>query len=247
MGLMRAYGILAPPIHRPLDLVADDVVNPIGGDEEDSVCVLYSRGYLKGLVLSQFVRDLRESLLGFVQGFVDSIQHTSGGGRLINTRSSTWGLRAASGGALHRFSLVGLLAGINRPYHHTICHALILLCWAFVVWDSKHSKNSSSAADDKFSTKFSVASRNTLLRFFALFVARFGGVAPLVDILGDVWPLRRGGARIYIPLSPRTHDQVPRCRLQPDQPAPRTPRTSSRSVYTSGRLKAYQLGDQRGT
>src|SRR5215207_8625177 len=132
MGLMRAYGILAPPIHRPLDLVADDVVNPIGGDEEDSVCVLYSRGYLKGLVLSQFVRDLRESLLGFVQGFVDSIQHTSGGGRLINTRSSTWGLRAASGGALHRFSLMRLLAGVNEPYQHTISHALILPCFGFL-------------------------------------------------------------------------------------------------------------------
>ena len=243
----RAYGILAPPIPRPLDLVADDVVDPIGGDEEDPVCVLCSRGYLKGLVLCQPLRDLRESILGFVQAFVDSIQHSSGGGGLINARSSTGSLGAASGAALHRFSLVGLFAGINQPNHHTIGHALILLCWAFVVWDSNHSKNSTSAADEKFSTKFSVASRNTLLRFLALFVARFGGVRPLVDILGDVWPLRRGGARIYIPLSPRTHDQVPRCRLQPDQPAPRTPRTSSRSVYTSGRLKAYQLGDQRGT
>src|SRR5215212_8613962 len=85
----RAYGILAPPIPRPLDLVADDVVDPIGGDEEDPVCVLCSRGYLKGLVLCQPLRDLRESILGFVQAFVDSIQHSSGGGGLIDARSST--------------------------------------------------------------------------------------------------------------------------------------------------------------
>src|SRR5215208_3232844 len=119
----RAYGILAPPVPRPLDLVADDVVDPIGGDEEDPVCVLCSRGYLKGLVLSQLLGDLRESILGFVQAFVEAIQHTSGGGGLIDARSSTGGLGAASGGALHRFSLVGLLAGINQPYHHTISHS----------------------------------------------------------------------------------------------------------------------------
>src|SRR5215217_7540965 len=99
----RAYGILAPPIPRPLDLVADDVVDPIGGDEEDPVCVLCSRSYLEGLILSQFVRDLREGLLGFVQAFIDSIEHTSEGRGLINARSSTWGLGAASGSALHRF------------------------------------------------------------------------------------------------------------------------------------------------
>src|SRR5215210_5639034 len=129
---MRSYRTLAPPIHRPLDLVADDVVDPIGGDEENPVCVLYSRGYLEGLILSQSVRDLREGLLGFVQAFIDSIHHTSEGGRLINARSSTWGLGAASGSALHRFWLVRLLAGVNQPYHHTISHALILLCWAFL-------------------------------------------------------------------------------------------------------------------
>jgi hypothetical protein len=54
------YGILAPLIHWPLDLGADDVVDPIGGDEEDPVFVLCSRGYLERLVLSQLVRDLRE-------------------------------------------------------------------------------------------------------------------------------------------------------------------------------------------
>src|SRR5215217_4232177 len=126
------YGTLAPLIHRPLDLGADDVVDPIGGDEEDSVCVLCSRGYLKGLVLSQLVRDLREGLLGFIQAFIDSIDHTSEGRGLINTRSSTGGLGAASGGALHRCSLMRLLAGINQPYHHTISHALILLCFGFL-------------------------------------------------------------------------------------------------------------------
>src|SRR5215212_11398767 len=130
---MGADGTLAPPIHRPLDLAADDVVDPMGGDEEDPVCVLCSRGDLKGLVLSQFVRDLRESLLGFIQAFIDSIDHPSEGRGLINARSSTWGLGAASGGALHRFWLVCLLAGVNQPYHHTISHALILLCWAFFV------------------------------------------------------------------------------------------------------------------
>ena len=123
-----AYGILAPPIHRPLYLVADDVVDPIGGDEEDPVCVLRSRGYLKGLVLSQLVRDFREGLFGFIQAFIDSIDHTSEGGGLINARSGTGGLGASSGSALHRFWLVRLLAGINQPYHHTISHALILLC-----------------------------------------------------------------------------------------------------------------------
>jgi hypothetical protein len=75
----------------------------MGGNEGDPVCVLYSRGYLKWLVLSQLVRDLRESLLGFIQAFIDSIYHTSEGRGLINARSSTWGLRAASGGALQRF------------------------------------------------------------------------------------------------------------------------------------------------
>jgi hypothetical protein len=35
---LRAYGTLAPPIPRPLDGVADDVVDSIGGDEEDPVC-----------------------------------------------------------------------------------------------------------------------------------------------------------------------------------------------------------------
>src|SRR5215212_5801323 len=129
---MGADGTLAPPIHRPLDLVADDVVDPMGGDEEDPICVLCSRGYLKGLVISQLVRDLREGLLGFIQAFIDSIHHASEGGGLINARSSTWGLRAASGGALHRFSLVCLLAGGNEPYHHAIGHALILLCCAFL-------------------------------------------------------------------------------------------------------------------
>src|SRR5215217_927775 len=126
------YGTLAPLIHRPLDLGADNVVDPIGGDEEDPVCVLWCGAYLKRLVLSQLVRDLREGLLGFIQAFIDSIHHTSEGRGLINARSSTGGLGAASGGALHRFCLVRLLAGVNQPYHHTISHALILLCWAFL-------------------------------------------------------------------------------------------------------------------
>ena len=43
------------------------------------------------------------------------------------------------------------------------------------------SKNSPSGADQEFSTKFSVASRNTLLRFLALIVATFGGVTAMVD------------------------------------------------------------------
>src|SRR5215217_8100113 len=129
---MGAQGILTAPIPRPLDLVADDIVDSMDGDEEDPVCVLCSRGYFKRLVLSQFVRDLRESLLGFVQAFIDSIHHPSEGRGLINARSSTGGLGAPSGGALHRFCLVRLLAGVNQPYHHTVSHALILLCWAFL-------------------------------------------------------------------------------------------------------------------
>src|SRR5215212_5429197 len=99
----------------------------MNGDEEGPVCVLCSRSYLKGLVLSQLVGDLREGLLGFIQAFVDSIDHTSEGGGLINTRSSAWSLGAPSGSALHCCSLMRLLAGINQPYHHTISHALILL------------------------------------------------------------------------------------------------------------------------
>jgi hypothetical protein len=131
MGARGFQLLLSIPIHRPLDLGADDVVYPMCWDEGDPVCVLYSRGYLKGLVLSQLVRDLRESLLGFIQAFIDSIDHSSEGWRLVNARSSTWGLGAASGGALHRFSLMRLFAGINQPYHHTISHALILLCFGF--------------------------------------------------------------------------------------------------------------------
>src|SRR5215210_995405 len=104
----------------------------MGGDERGPVCVLRSRGYLKGLILSQLVRDFREDLPSFIQAFIDSIHHTSEGGGLINSRSSTWGMGAASGGALHRFSLVRLLAGVNQPYHHTISHALILLCCTFL-------------------------------------------------------------------------------------------------------------------
>src|SRR5215218_3927968 len=100
---MGAQGILTAPIPQPLDVVADDVVYPIGGDEEDPVCVLCSRGYLKGLVLSQFVRDHRESLLGFIEAFIESVDHSSEGRGLINSRSSTGGLGAPSGGALHRF------------------------------------------------------------------------------------------------------------------------------------------------
>src|SRR5215208_2291022 len=130
---MGAQGILTAPIPRPLDLLADDVVYPIGGDEEDPVCVLCSRGYFKRLVLSQFVRDLREDLLGFILACINSIHHSSEGRGLINARSSTGGLGAPSGGALHRFCLVRLLAGGNQPYHHTISHALILLCCAFFV------------------------------------------------------------------------------------------------------------------
>ena len=84
------YGTLAPPIHRPLDLAADDIVDPMGGDEDDPVCVLCSRRYLKGLVLSQFVGDPREGLFGFIEAFIDSIHHTSEGRGLINTRSSAW-------------------------------------------------------------------------------------------------------------------------------------------------------------
>src|SRR5215212_6348613 len=103
----------------------------MGGDERDPVCVLWSRGYLEGLVLSKLLRDLRESLLGFIDAFIDSKHHTSEGGRLINARSSTGGLGAAGGGALHRFSLMRLLAWVNQPYHHTISHALILLCFGF--------------------------------------------------------------------------------------------------------------------
>ena len=43
------------------------------------------------------------------------------------------------------------------------------------------SKNSPSGADQEFSTMFSVASRNTLLRFLDLIVATFGGVTAMVD------------------------------------------------------------------
>src|SRR5215208_331186 len=89
----------------------------------------FSRSLLE---ISEFVRDLRESLLGFIQALIDSVHHSSEGRGLINTRSGTGGLRAASGGALHRFRLVCLLAGGNQPYHHTISHALFLLCWAFL-------------------------------------------------------------------------------------------------------------------
>jgi hypothetical protein len=46
------------------------------------------------------------------------------GGGLINARSSTRVLGAASGGALPHFMLVSLLAGVNQPYHHTISYAL---------------------------------------------------------------------------------------------------------------------------
>src|SRR5215203_2963221 len=52
----------------------------MGGDEYDPVCVLYSRGYLKWLVLSQLVGDLREGLLGFIEPLIDSIDHSSEGG-----------------------------------------------------------------------------------------------------------------------------------------------------------------------
>src|SRR5215213_7060167 len=103
----------------------------MGGDEGDPVCVLCSRGYLEGLVLSELGGDLREGLLGFIQAFIDSIHHTSEGGGLINSRSCTGSLGAASGGALHRLSLMRLLAGGNEPYHHTKSHALILLCFWF--------------------------------------------------------------------------------------------------------------------
>src|SRR5215203_1303826 len=123
-SLHSTLSLLLVPIPRPLDLVADDVVDSIGRDEEDPVCVLCSRGYLKGLVLSQLVRDLRESLLRFIQAFIDSIQHTSEGGGLIHARSSTGSLGAASSGALHRFWLVRLLARINQPYHHTVGHGI---------------------------------------------------------------------------------------------------------------------------
>ena len=40
---------------------------------------------------------------------------------------------------------------------------------------------------EKFSTKFSVASRNTLLRFLALFVPTFGDVTPMVDNLREMF------------------------------------------------------------
>src|SRR5215210_9300613 len=126
-----AYEGLAPPIHRPLDLVADDVVDPIGGDQEGPVCVLCSRGYLERLILAQLVRDLGERLPGFIESFIDSIHHTSESRGLINAGSGTGSLGAASGGALHRFWLVRLLAWVDQPYHHTISHALILLYSVF--------------------------------------------------------------------------------------------------------------------
>jgi hypothetical protein len=62
---LLAYETLAPPIHRPLYIITDDVVHPVGWDEEDPVCMLWFRGYLEGLVLSQLLRDLGEDLLGF--------------------------------------------------------------------------------------------------------------------------------------------------------------------------------------
>src|SRR5215204_2445823 len=201
---MGAQGILTAPIPRPLDVVADDVVYPIGGDEEDPVCVLCSRGYFKRLVLSQLVRDLRESLLGFIEAFIESVDHTSEGWGLINARSSTGGLEAASGGALHRFCLVRLLAGVNQPYHHTISHALLLLCWAFLCQIVSIARI--APADEKFSTRFSVASRNTLLRYLALFVATFGGVTALVDNLRDVRPPRCGRVRRLLQ---RTSENAP--------------------------------------
>jgi hypothetical protein len=58
------------------------------------------------------------------------------------------------------------------------------------VSDSNHSKNSSSGADEKFSTKFGVTSRNTLLRYLALFVATFGGVIPMADNLREMFGRR---------------------------------------------------------
>ena len=65
------------PIHGPLYIVTDDVVHPVGGDEEDPDCGLITRRYLQRLVLSQRVRYLRERLLSFLQAFIDSIHHTS--------------------------------------------------------------------------------------------------------------------------------------------------------------------------
>jgi hypothetical protein len=120
----REFKPLLMPIHRPLYIITDDVVDPVGGDDEDPVCVLRSRRYLKRLVLSQLLRDLREGLLGFVQAFVDPIHHASEGWWLVNARSGTGSLGAPRGGALHRLLLVGLLAGINQPYHHAISHML---------------------------------------------------------------------------------------------------------------------------
>ena len=63
--VIREFMPLLVPIHRPLYIITDDVVDPVGGDDEDPVCVLRSRRYLKRLVLSQLLRDLREGLLGF--------------------------------------------------------------------------------------------------------------------------------------------------------------------------------------
>src|SRR5215217_1631767 len=131
---------LATPILWPLYRVTDDVVHPVCGDEEYPVCVLRARGYLQRLVLSECVRDLRESLLGFLQAFVDSIHNPSEGRGLVNARSGTWGLSASCSGTLHSFLLVRLLARVNQPDHHAIGHALILLVYVGLC-DSNHSKN----------------------------------------------------------------------------------------------------------
>src|SRR5215212_3345720 len=88
-SLRSTLSLLLVPIPRTLYIGADDVVDPMGGDEGDPVCVLCSRGYLEGLVLSELGGDLREGLLGFIQAFIDSIHHTSEGGGLINSRSCT--------------------------------------------------------------------------------------------------------------------------------------------------------------
>jgi hypothetical protein len=91
---------------------------------------LCSRGYLKGLVLLQLVRALRESILGFIEAFVNSLHHTSKSGgsltpeaapesRNASTKTTTGvpnkSYRGAQQGSPYASRPLTLLRPANKP------------------------------------------------------------------------------------------------------------------------------------
>src|SRR5215210_4146683 len=107
------------PIHGPLDLVTNYLVDPVGWNEELPVAVLR---YAQGRVLLQVARDLREGPVCLVLTPVDAVGYSGDSISRVHTRGCPRCALATVDDAHLLFLLLRMHAGVHQPHHNAVGH-----------------------------------------------------------------------------------------------------------------------------